>query len=133
MPTIDNSKNGYELEQFVSVVDTVAEIVHNAQVAKGFYEDEPTYEMNIDQALRYYKGNKLMLVVGEVTEAHEAIRKNIDKSEHIPEYTALEEEIADTVIRLLDFAGYNKLRLGDAIKAKLIFNQGREYKHGKQF
>jgi NTP pyrophosphatase (non-canonical NTP hydrolase) len=131
---------GFELDQFIAVVDIVAEIVYNAQVAKGFYEDSPThFGLQAEDTLRYvqeirtYLGNKLMLMVTEIAEAHEAIRKNLDKSEHIPEYTALEEEIADTVIRILDFSGYNKLRLGDAIKAKLIFNQSRPHKHGKQF
>lgn len=136
---MNKEQNGYELNQFYDVIDTVASILHNHAKAKGFYDDEPVRTEGIygtglnESASRVYLGNKLMLMVTEIAEAHEAIRKKIDKSDHIPEFSALEEEVADIIIRALDFSGYLKLRLGEAIKAKLIFNQSREYKHGKQF
>ncbi len=126
-------------DPFFATLDEVAEIIYNDNRIKGFYDDTPAMvgvvngRDDYQSAMRIYLGNKLMLVVGEIAEAHEAIRKGIDKSEHIPEFTAMEEEVADTIIRLLDFAGYNKLRLAQAIKAKLIYNQSRPYRHGKKF
>ena len=54
-------------------------------------------------------------------------------SEHIPNFSSLEEEMADLVIRVLDFAEDQKLDLGGAIIEKMKFNETREYKHGKKF
>ena len=42
-------------------------------------------------------------------------------------------ELANTVIRILDFPGRHNLRLGEAIQAKLLFNLSRPYKHGKKY
>lgn len=86
-------------------------------------------------------GMAMALVHSEVTEALEAIRKdpNAD-SEHIPEFTALEEELADVIIRVLDFAeefdsetpgeNYGGLRIAEAIFAKVAYNAKREKMHG---
>ena len=129
-------------------IDELAEVIYNGNRLKGFYDDAPVGSLSLAMGYqelpeewkanhRIYLGNKLMLVVGELVEAHESIRKNDNaftgKSEHIPAFSPVEEEIADAIIRLLDFAGYNKLRLEQAIKAKLIYNQSRPYKHGKKF
>jgi NTP pyrophosphatase (non-canonical NTP hydrolase) len=149
------------ISNYLKYIDDIAEIIYDDNRIKGFYDDEPKHqEMTLEERKkaglsedinfwnacderarelkRIYLGNKLMLMVTEIAEAHESIRKpdengNIKPSEHIPQFNALEEEIADAIIRLLDFAGYNKLRLAQAIKAKLIFNQSRPYRHGKKF
>lgn len=129
------------MNQLYDIIDTVASIIFNANRAKGFYDDEPfqtvsgmaSIEEDCLHQKRIYLGNKIALMHGELSELHEAIRKDIKVSEHIPEFSAIEEEVADTIIRLLDFAGYNELRLAQAIKAKLIYNQSRPYKHGKKF
>lgn len=78
---------------------------------------------------------KLMLVNCELAEAVESIRKDrannpCDKPglEHI---TQLEEEIADAVIRLLDFAEAFDLNLARAIVEKHEYNRSRPFRHGK--
>lgn len=71
------------------------------------------------------KATKLMLVVSELGECLEAIRKG-DKANEV-------EEIADAVIRLLDYAGTYRLQLADAIIKKMAVNEGRPYMHGKAF
>lgn len=78
------------------------------------------------------KMEKLGLVVTEIAEAMEGIRKPA-RSDHIPEFSLEEEELADAMIRLLDYAGGFNLRLGEAIAAKLKFNASRPPKHGKLF
>jgi NTP pyrophosphatase (non-canonical NTP hydrolase) len=75
-------------------------------------------------------GEKFMLIVTEVAEAMEGHREG-GQSLKIPEFTKVEEELADAVIRLLDFVGHFNLRLDDAIAAKLRYNLTRPYKHGK--
>lgn len=67
---------------------------------------------------------KLMLVVTEVAEAAEALRKN-----DLPNF---EEEIADTFIRLLDISGSIGMDVENAIRAKMEINMTRPHKHGKE-
>lgn len=74
-----------------------------------------------------------MLVVTEVAELSEACRKDpYAPSEHIPEFSAEEEEVADIFIRMLDYAAERNIshRLFSAIEAKLRFNETRGFKHG---
>lgn len=86
-------------------------------------------------------GLKLMLAVGELGETLEAVRKSIGPDSHIPEYTAEEAEVADAIIRLMNYATDRKLRLAEAIFAKNEFNRNRAdhsadaraSEHGKRF
>jgi len=123
---------------FYNSLDIVAEVVYDNQVEKGFHDSHiiPSIvrggeaEKELDQ-LEITK--RLALCICEISEGIEAVRKNILVSEHIPEFCGLEEELADTVIRILDLSGQLKLRLAEAIKAKLSYNKTRGYKHGKNF
>ena len=91
-----------------------------AMSAQGFWDSANT-------------GEKIALMHSELSEMLEADRKSIEVSEHIPEFSGVEEELADLVIRGLDFAGHHKLRLGEAILAKMTFNLNRPFKHGKKY
>lgn len=141
---------GFEKLNFNGMLNRLSELIYYANKKKGFYEDCPpafTIEKEcVEAGLNYpdveyrrkqwqlaYLGNKIMLMVGELAEAHEGLRHNNPASEHIPEFSALEEEMADTIIRILDFCGYQKLRIEEAINAKLDYNATRPHKHGKQF
>ena len=42
-------------------------------------------------------------------------------------------EIADVVIRCLDFCGLYGIDLAAVVEAKMAFNEGREHLHGKKF
>jgi|APCry4251928276_1046603.scaffolds.fasta_scaffold10863_4 NTP pyrophosphatase (non-canonical NTP hydrolase) len=81
-------------------------------------------------------GEMIALMHSEASEMLEAIRKPDPAtgapkmSDKIPDFTLLEEEAADLMIRLADFAEHTKLRLEDAISAKLAFNRTRGYRHG---
>lgn len=89
---------------------------HNAQVGNA------EIRMNMrNNAL----GNRLMLISGEVAEAHEALRK-ID-------YENFKEELADIVIRVADLAGGLDIDLEAEILSKMEKNKNRPYKHGKAF
>lgn len=78
---------------------------------------------------------RAMLVVTELAELSEAARHNqlTSPSEHIPEFTAAEEEWADVLVRVFDHSpddGVTPERLGRAFVAKLAYNRTRGYKHG---
>jgi NTP pyrophosphatase (non-canonical NTP hydrolase) len=67
---------------------------------------------------------KLMLVVSELSEAAEAVRKG--------DAANFEEEIADTFIRLFDISEASGLNIVEAIAKKMEKNWQRPIKHGKK-
>ena len=73
---------------------------------------------------------QIALMHSELSEGVEAIRKNIKADSHIPEFTGLEAELADTVIRIMNMSAAKKLRVGEAIIAKMRYNKTRPYRHG---
>jgi hypothetical protein len=121
---------------------------HDQASRKGFWDDEPARGSS---DLQHYQGNKLMLIVTEVTEAHEQLRNGhhvantyyptappttdllqqdrvgIHKPEGVP------SELADTIIRAFDFAGKYNIDLAGMIFEKLAYNATRPFKHGKAF
>lgn len=65
---------------------------------------------------------KLALITSEVSEALEAYRKD-DAANFV-------EELADTLIRILDLSAGLGLDMDSAVKAKLEKNKTRGYRHG---
>ncbi len=70
------------------------------------------------------------LLHSEVSEMYEAARHRNPPSDHLPEFSAIEEEAADILIRLLDTATRHNLRLAEAVAAKIAFNERRGKHHG---
>lgn len=73
-----------------------------------------------------------MLIVSEIAEASEAVR-NGDEPFYFQDTKPEGEltELADAVIRILDYCGSRGWELGTAMKIKQQFNSTRPYKHGK--
>lgn len=67
---------------------------------------------------------KLMLVVTELAEAAEAVRKG--------DLSNFGEEIADAVIRLLDISDASGINIAYEIGQKMLKNHDRPVKHGKK-
>lgn len=79
------------------------------------------------------KAEKIALAHSELSEALEYLRHNNPLSDHIPEFSGVEEELADLVIRVMDMSQAYGYRVAEAILAKTNFNEDRPYKHGKKF
>lgn len=107
--------------EFMSSFEALAEDINKNAVNHGFWGEE------VNQA------EKICLMHSELSEALEATRKGNPADEHCPAYTSLEVELADTVIRIMDFAHGMKLDVAGAILAKHGFNKTRPMKHGKKF
>ena len=75
-------------------------------------------------------GLKLALIMREASEALEGVRAGNPPDSHIPEFTSEEAELADVIIRIMNLATSDGLRLAEAIVAKQDYNKARPFKHG---
>ena len=118
-----------------------AKEVFKANKLKGFHE------------VKEHRGVYLMLIVSELSEALEADRKGkytepldaawmnscCDTShlyeEHFPEKIkdTHEDEIADALIRILDYCGNFGIDIESHVRWKLEYNKSREYRNGKKY
>lgn len=69
-------------------------------------------------------GEKMMLIVSEIAEAMEGHRKGL-KDDKLPHRPMVEVEMADALIRLLDFCAAYGLDIGGATMEKLEYNKTR--------
>jgi NTP pyrophosphatase (non-canonical NTP hydrolase) len=103
--------------------DQLAIDLHKVAVKKGFWPEE------IDDI---FVAKQCMMIVSEVTEVMEAVRKDKGAEE-------ISKEFADIIIRTLDLyagmveAGYTRESLDYILKKKTEFNQTRPEKHGVRF
>ena len=107
---------------------------HEQAKAMGWHEEYAELQALIEdgkitgklaeRVLLYFVATKLMLSVSELGEAMEGVRKG-RMDDHLPQYTMLGCELADTVIRCMDLAGLLDEPLGEIIAAKLRYNATR--------
>lgn len=131
-------------------LNKLAKDIYAGNKKRGFWpEDTPANKS---------KGEFLMLVVSELAEALEADRKdNFTRSGHALQALALvgmetkidnlkfkeffqknvkdtfEDELADAMIRILDYCGANNIDIESHIETKVAYNNTREFKHGKKY
>jgi NTP pyrophosphatase (non-canonical NTP hydrolase) len=106
---------------FAESFEAMGYLVHQVAVSKGWWEEERN------------PGEMIALMHSELSEALEGLRKGNPPDEHLPEFKSVEVELADCIIRIMDFAARWGLRVGDALVSKHAFNATRPYKHGKVF
>lgn len=78
-----------------------------------------------------WRGNQLMLMVTELAESHEAIRKDL-MDDKVTTRKGVEVELADAIIRIMNFATECDLDIPGALIEKAIYNDGRAYMHGNK-
>lgn len=94
-------------------------------------------------------GESLMLIVTELAEAMEDVRKGHDPNEvwyerpppsfqpdgsfadsSFAKPCGIPSESADVLIRCFDFCGRNGIDIEAAVREKMLFNESRPFKHG---
>lgn len=125
-----------DVVRVLDTLETLRDSCHRNSKEKGFWDVEP-----------WNFGEKIALIHSELSEMFEAWRKNARESEkdiHIidPKYrsedntigtrriTAIEEEVADVFIRLMDLCGKLDIDVGRVVLAKMQYNTGRPHMHG---
>lgn len=100
--------------------------IHEEQIKKGFWDSAAD---NFDR--------KLMLLVGEVIEAHEELRSNENPLHIYERHDGKPEgflfELADVQIRLADLVGSLDADFGAIVLKKHEFNLTRPYKHERLY
>lgn len=111
-------------------LDDIAREIHAQNRTKGFYDRERLTV--VDPVLGDVEGRpvnpslpseKLLLIVSEVCEAQDALRSGDSENEA--------EEIADVLIRTLDYAAWRGISLDAEVWKKVGKNRERPHLHGR--
>jgi NTP pyrophosphatase (non-canonical NTP hydrolase) len=111
------------LSPFVRGWINLAADVHHTAREKGFWVD----------GVERNDGEMLALIHAEISEILEGLRKGNPPDDKLPEFSSAETEFADVIIRSMDMAHARGWRVAQAVEAKMKYNTGRPYKHGKEF
>lgn len=116
-------------------IEAAIQLCHKASVDGGWWHD-----LNTGAKLQRNKGDLLMLIVSEVSEAMEGERKKL-KDDKLPHRPMAEVELADALIRIFDYAGAHGYDLAGAMAEKMAYNvqradhkpENRRLADGKKF
>jgi len=102
------------------------------ELSKEIHEENHRWwhDLNTGERLNRNKGEMLMLMVSEISEAMEGERKGLMDT-HLPHRSMPEVELADVLIRIFDYAGAYGYDLDGAVREKREYNQTRK-DHSKE-
>lgn len=107
-------------EDFIASLAMLQAEVHQCNIDHGFWTPPASTE----------DGTKIALIHAELSEAIEAIRDGDLPDKHLPHLNSVVVEMADAVIRCMDFCERHGYPLGQAIVEKAKYNITRPHKHG---
>ena len=136
-----------------TTISALQERAYRLSADKGFHDNEPTegrallslnaerialMHSELSEALEELRGgreaNETYYVQGRGTGGHPYILPGIPNPKFLPKPEGVPSEMADVVIRVLDFCGANGIDLEAMILEKLEFNASRSRMHnGKKF
>lgn len=108
-------------DDFIRSFEQLSQIVHQIACEKGWWKEERN------------DGEIIALIHSELSEALEALRNGNPPDDKIPQFSGVEAELADVIIRIMDYTYHLEYCVADALIHKVVFNEEREHKHGKEF
>lgn len=105
-------------QEFADILNELAKTIHH-------HNGKWWIDIHTGEPLVRNKGEAIALIHSEVSEALEGVRKNL-ADDKLPHYPMEVVEMADAIIRILDYcAGYG-LDIGNALIEKCAYNITRE-------
>ena len=105
-------------------LDKMAEQINAMAVLCRIENDRWWHDPKTGIKLDRDPGRLFMLMVTELAEGYEGIRKD-QMDTHLPHRKMVEVELADCIIRMLDYAGEHGLDVGGAFVEKTLYNRQR--------
>lgn len=136
----------YEYDHPTDVLNDLADQIFLNAANKGFHDtdnwkvyrkDSQGNEIDVtDTWSELQSAKRHMLFVGEVAESFEEIHSGQKPSSvyyagEKPEGVPI--ELADVLIRVLDYAASEGINIGEAVREKMQYNSTRQRLHGKRF
>lgn len=103
-------------------ISEIQKQIHKTAKEKGWWTENPN------------TGEKFMLMVSELSEAMEEYRNHKPMGIYFNTQSIKPEgvgvELADCIIRILDFCEFNEIDMETIIRTKMAYNETRSYRHG---
>lgn len=117
---IKKMSNMNEVSEYAENLNSLRDLCYDNAVASGWHTD-----LNTGESIKRNKGEQLMLIVSEIAEAMEGERKGL-RDDHLTHRSMAEVELADAIIRIMDYCGTHNYNIGEAVIEKVEYNKKRK-------